>query len=562
MSKIKFIHSELSKKDKLNLLMPLITNGSTNVKTLIKQVEVSDDEVNSANIASDDFKKIANSRIFKQLSPIFASMMIETIHSTSVIRATELFSYVPANLSIAETCHYSKKDGQILVVHQNGFKSGMVAGSNFLTLGMSDDVAAYRNDNTYRIEKRLGDFSVGSLYKTSIADNYTVTTRFKINRFPAKVHTNLQPLQSNGEFNLISKQYGSRRSDVISFNYEGENNSIEFGAMAPWLYKDGVSVYKGEYEPYSICASIYMKGQKYSVYTDYKFNLGETNIVSLNISKVPSLAYNEYLDYAKSFDAAYTAYINSLGGKGKYGDAAESMGFTFNDKVYGSLSGLRYLNYLNRTVNNGGFYFGGLGKYQISLVVNGFNEPIAEFWGKCWNNDMIDSKRNNMIASSPGFMPRRIETVKSYKLYVTCTENFKWSDVETPFMNYGIRWTFNSSAAIGGKEYTIASKLNEGEKDYLIREYADKGFLFRFVLESSVTKPCVESSLVKTPILNNFNFDTLNSISTPPGDKKVNSLPNPVQIYKRYNYRMNNGIDYGAINIYSDIEEIVKSAKK
>lgn len=223
-----------------------------------------------------------------------------TLSENGLIKA---FEYTPV---INNRKYFTKDDGVISKFTNVSF--GKVLGVDKRHQGLTDDISDYDGKSILSLSKDPKVPQKNYLHNIDIKDKYSTLFDFRLNRFPVKTHN------KKG----ITKQYTSRRSDLISFNYESVKknigNSISFGAMAPY----GVNfskkvppikpnqhnqeyflkaVYQKDYSPFSIAASItYEKNKKLSVYTDYKFELGKFYNVRLDVEFV-----NESKEYIEGF---------------------------------------------------------------------------------------------------------------------------------------------------------------------------------------------------------------------------------------------------------------------
>lgn len=234
-----------------------------------------------------------------------------TLSENGLIKA---FEYTP----VINNRNYFTKDNGIIAKFTN-VSFGKVLGVDKRHQGLTDDISDYDGKSILSLSKDPKVPQKNYLHNIDIKDKYSTLFDFRLNRFPVKTHN------KNG----ITKQYTSRRSDLISFNYESVKknigNNISFGAMAPY----GVdfskkvppikpnqpnqeyflkAVYQKEYSPFSIAASItYEKNKKLSVYTDYKFELGKFYNVRLDVEFV-----NSSKEYIEGFKTAIdTALIDA-----------------------------------------------------------------------------------------------------------------------------------------------------------------------------------------------------------------------------------------------------------
>ena len=215
------------------------------------------------------------------------------------------FEYTP----VLNNKKYFTKDNGVIAKFTN-VSFGKVLGVDKRHQGLIDDISDYDGKSILSLIKNPKVPQKNYLHNIDIKDKYSTLFDFRLNRFPVKTHN------KKG----ITKQYTSRRSDLISFNYESVKrnigNSISFGAMAPYgvNFSEKIppikpnqpnqeyflkAVYQKEYSPFSIAASItYEKNKKLSVYTDYKFELGKFYNVRLDVEFVNSS--KEYIEGFKN----------------------------------------------------------------------------------------------------------------------------------------------------------------------------------------------------------------------------------------------------------------------
>lgn len=123
----------------------------------------------------------------------------------------------------------------------------------------------------------------GSIYTINTANTstYTISLWVKLVSFPTH-YTNTRAV-GLGNTNTTK----TKRAALARFNYSGTNLQrgwIEFGAMAPYyLNNSNVKNYKTTFTPISFGAAIAGPKKMYSVYTDYKFNLNQWYLVTLQI---------------------------------------------------------------------------------------------------------------------------------------------------------------------------------------------------------------------------------------------------------------------------------------
>jgi hypothetical protein len=141
----------------------------------------------------------------------------------------------------------------------------------------------------------------GSVYNLNPGNTsvYTLSLWVKVIQFPAKyVGTISQKRQSfpdgPGVAGLTTK---SKRAALAKFDYSYSGNGnrhngfIQFGAMAPY-YKNanGIPNYKTIFSPISFGVAICGSRQQQSVYTDYKFNLNQWYLLTIQLQSDSNFA--------------------------------------------------------------------------------------------------------------------------------------------------------------------------------------------------------------------------------------------------------------------------------
>jgi hypothetical protein len=316
--------------------------------------------------------------------------------------------------------------------------------------------------------------------------------------------------------------------------------------------------------PYSICASISTQGGKYTVYTDYKFDFKETQFVTLKITKVPSTSEQ----YINDFITAREDFINSGADF-----AIETFQYPKDGKRWGNKSSEIEIKFLQASLYSS---FGDYARYTVSLSVNGVNEEIGGFYGKSWGSKAgrAGKKVHDMIASGPGFMPKEYREETRYSLSIK-NAGIDWNG----FLNH-FQKTFTHTLNIeqNGDPITedviILSNINVNELNSVqnvMREWNDmSGASIRYTLTPYVwqSKSPVKHAVEQTPTFTRFDVTALHTITSAPGiinwSKNFADHEKYKRIYNRYNYRMNNGIDIGAIRIHAQIltEKAAEEAKK
>lgn len=320
-----------------------------------------------------------------------------------------------------------------------------------------DDVLSYNEESTLSIsqsKQELPDVSTGLLNEINdIDDQYTISFEMRLNNFPSKIHQ-AKPNKYDSS-PKITKKYTSRRSDIISFNYDTENvnNKIEFGAMAPFGIKtdtfNKIRLYDNNFDNFSIAACLtYDDNKKLSIYTDYKFKLGQTYNIKLSIRRITDQYYD---DLKRSIEASKTNFVTFDGMKMTSKEAQKKKGeiSKTNDEL-GRFINIRQNYFIkfderkheidNRNLNGekisnfrfGGKYyqydssenkkavldiisnikkyndnintFGNPATYDIKLEINGFLEDVSTYDGKVWGNKAKKQKEKRSIATQPGFI--------------------------------------------------------------------------------------------------------------------------------------------------------------
>jgi hypothetical protein len=131
-----------------------------------------------------------------------------------------------------------------------------------------------------------------SVYNLTTANTstYTVSLWVKVVQFPTKYVGNSYSQQTG----LVTK---SKRAALAKFDYSYSgtgtqyNGFIQFGAMAPY-YRDvnDETNYKSIFSPISFGAAICCAKYQTSVYTDYKFNLNEWYLITIQLESNSTFA--------------------------------------------------------------------------------------------------------------------------------------------------------------------------------------------------------------------------------------------------------------------------------
>ena len=146
---------------------------------------------------------------------------------------------------------------------------------------------AYDDDSTYLSLGPVMEIKniPGSIYtiNTSSSIVYTISLWVKIVSTPA-VYNDTRSADTGGTLSTKSKRLALARFNYSSISNINRRGWIEFGAMAPYyLNNSNVKNYKSIFSPISFGAAIVGAKRIYSVYTDYKFNLNQWYLVTLQI---------------------------------------------------------------------------------------------------------------------------------------------------------------------------------------------------------------------------------------------------------------------------------------
>ena len=163
----------------------------------------------------------------------------------------------------------------------------------------SEYTEVYDDTNSVDGYQRIPTLSLqnitNSVYNLNTASTniYTVSLWVKIVQFPTKYQRTISyrsqgdPEKWDGTPGLVTK---SKRAALAKFDYsysgtgDQYNGFIQFGAMAPY-YKNasGTPNYKSVFSPISFGAAICCAKYQASVYTDYKFNLNEWYLLTIQL---------------------------------------------------------------------------------------------------------------------------------------------------------------------------------------------------------------------------------------------------------------------------------------
>ena len=535
------LESTVKHSEKAEQLKELIAQNVKKTRILLKKTVLSPDEEAELEDISEETKKILETRLFRTIEKPFAKLAHEVLHETSTLALQELFFYEPDARSNKAETNFAHNSNDAVVYQHNKIVGKFAVGSDPVINGIINDVASHENPNILKIKKLSDNSDNGLLYDTSIADDYTLSLQFKLNRFPSKVYT--QVIEDNPAPNPIyTKRLTSRRTDILALNYTQDGlHRIEIGAMAPSVNKSGEPVYDNKYAPYSICASISVgQSWKYSVYTDYKFELGEIQYLTLKIKKVPDVGEQYIIDFENAFNLA---------------KENESSTFVYDNREWGPRSAAKEIFNLRRSLGN---TWGGPSRYTISLTVNGVSEDIGNYYGKVWSSQAArDKKQHYTIASGPGFMPRDYEEETRWELSVK-NAGIKWNELLDFFSKSNIGSTINTKDGYPKNEdVIITSSISNKNYDECITAMQDwnKKNTDRFTLTPYTwkSKSPRKHSKERNAMLPSINLNTLCSITSAPGNinwgRIVTNSNKFERIYTKYNYKTNNGIEIGAIRI-------------
>ena len=539
------LDSDDSKERKAEMLKALIIKNSKTAKELLKKSELTKEDSALLSDIVDESKKILTTNIINRVELPYVKQIQEILHSTSNLTLSTLFSYEPTQVIEKETGNYSVKLNDTIFIQQNKINGKFVTGTTDTRLGIIDDLVNTDKENILKIKKFGVNVDDNLLYSEKVEDEYTLSAQFKLNRFPSKVHTQVMDVNTDGL--IYTKRLTSRRTDILSFNYNSENGEkIEIGAMAPFAVKNDLPLYDNIFSPYSICVSISSGVNKYSVYTDYKFELGEIQYLTLKIKKSPNFD-QQYID---DFQYALNEHINS---------ATKMDTFLYDGKYWGIKKANMEISGLNNTLGNG---FGNRTRYIITLNVNGVQENVGKYNGKCWGNGKsADAKKKNMIASGPGFMPRVYKEETKYKLVIINSDNIDWNDFLNSISSNFMKPTINMDRRKLPNEVTIISGITKRDIDscdaFFSAYIGSVGYNISYRLEPYLNqspKP-IRNSNEQTVIFKVLSLNDLKSVTSSPGNisftEVIKDFDRYDRIYNRYNHKMNNGIEIGAIKIQS-----------
>jgi hypothetical protein len=118
----------------------------------------------------------------------------------------------------------------------------------------------------------------------SQTNTYTISLWVRLVQFPSKYY-NTKGYDRESDQNIKSKRAALARFDFRNTPETGHKNGyIEFGAMAPYYRDfDNVYSYKSVFSPIAFGAAICGVKHMNTVYTDYKFNLNEWYLITLQL---------------------------------------------------------------------------------------------------------------------------------------------------------------------------------------------------------------------------------------------------------------------------------------
>lgn len=424
--------------------------------------------------------------------------------------------------------------------------SDFVTGFQRFTNGIADDL---RDNSTKPTLKLTGESEsspgvpYGFLHEPiDIGTGYSINFKFRLNKFPSKVYKNIKNYEYSQTDNreIIDKKLTSRRSDLITFNYTSDNgreNKVEFAAIAPrGINSDQLSNlrnrdgrlkkyeninFENKFSPFSIAASITnpISGHKFTFYTDYKFELGTWYTVNLHIEKADD-SYNYCAGMVQTFEN--TKYQFNAGDeisesvdrsllrdfqKIKYelglrkDEWSNNQQFNFINRVLVEYDNQKYnigrfVDYINVSNDSRRTFpkFGNSGLYNIGININGMPENIAIYHGKLWGNKFNRERKREVLGSSGDNLPNSIATMPGFK-------------------SINLKTVSNTK--------TVTKRFN-------ILDFKQ--------LESIYTAP--------------YPFNT-QSMHIMDSENELNSSNYLIhkRLYNRYLHRMNNGVDFGEIDI-------------
>jgi hypothetical protein len=143
-----------------------------------------------------------------------------------------------------------------------------------------------------------------SIYDLDISQTstYTISLWVRLVQFPSK-YQNTKGFERSSELPTKSKRASLARFDFKTNPATNHDNGyIEFGAMAPYyLNSAGNYTYKSVFSPISFGAAICTQTYIQTVYTDYKFNLNEWYLITLQLESNTTFNNNQQTLNVKMF---------------------------------------------------------------------------------------------------------------------------------------------------------------------------------------------------------------------------------------------------------------------
>jgi hypothetical protein len=535
---------KLSREEYSKIISNIIVADSNTVKELKekeKTENLSDEDNDKLIVVAKNVEYISSlSKILPKATLEAKTLLVET--KQKLQEMVNIFEFTPPNtdsslaINIQNSLNKTNtpENTDEIIFSIPGLSSNIANSVQKYTNNLADDLRANTSNSTLEIRKQIkdkpgvpGDFLYDII---EIDDSYSVSFNFRLNKFPSKVYQDNKNYAYHGESEGSKrvKKFTTRRSDLISFNYEeiGNNdNKIEFAAIAPFgLSPSEISKrrvdnpglkglnYDNKFNPFSIAASITnpVNGKKFSIYTDYKFSLGVWYNVTLKIEKADTT--QDYLagltryfkneatfgmpnkNNLKTFDiySLYQEWQNVLANNNliEKRNAIGRSSFTYLNE---SFTVNRFLNYINRGINfNQGpnNKFGNCSYYHLTMTVNGMDENVAISKNKVWGTSSNSLRKEmtdpdmNQIATLPGFKSINLKQIKNFKKVTAVLDYLDFTKLES----------------IVAVPYTVKSN--------------------------------------KSDIIDNSSLYTEDSNRT------------YTRLYNNYLHRMNHGVDFGAIKIY------------
>jgi hypothetical protein len=444
---------EKGKQSHASKVATMIKNHNVMINQMISKEEKTDSDLASIEKMKVEISEIiSQTEVVKNLPPSIKAILLDS-KSKMMDNNIVAFSYTPVKKDTLNTgIKYNTVDKDLIIVKHDTVINGKAIGNSRTTAGIVDDLGNY-GDPTLSISK-VNYNETALLHDVDIKDEYKVAFDFTLNRFPSKVHQDTKHYNYSVKPANIAKKYTTRRSDLISFNYgpEDNENKIQFGVMAPMgLNANGSNEYDNTYDNFSIAACInHETNKKISVFTDYKFKLGETYHIILKIKMITdqymqglvsaakaygeALANSEFapvsfmhegisynLESAKkqmeiwrkklfmsdqSYDAKLVAfkdirahYEKSIG----EGNPA----FVYNQIEYTIEKAEKALQKLKQYLDTRN-YFGHRAPYEISMIVNGERENVSYTNTKVWGSKAKLYKQLGILPIKPEFSTQEL----------------------------------------------------------------------------------------------------------------------------------------------------------